>query len=108
MQNKYVLEINNVNLTLPQIEDILNIKFNNFFTWKSKTDFNKNVFSFTVMEEENDSYFNYISYFLDIIDNCYQQLNAIGITKNDITIWRYFKYFEQCNMEFNPLEMKRL
>lgn len=108
MQNKYCLEIDCTESDIKVLVQILNIEIDKNFNWKYKLDLEKNVFSYWVLEEEKDKYFDYINYFLDLLEKKYDNLNKIGINKSDITIWRYYKYFEQCNMEFEPNDMYRL
>lgn len=57
---------------------------------------------------EEHSYTNFIERFLGILDGKYEQLEKIGISRSDITIWMIYEYDEQCNMEFFPDEMRRL
>ena len=50
----------------------------------------------------------YIDAFLPLLQGKHQELEAIGISREDITIWIYYEYDEQCNLEFHPDEMKQL
>ncbi len=38
----------------------------------------------------------------------YELLATIGIERKDITIWMLYEYDQQCNLEFDPIRMKRL
>lgn len=51
---------------------------------------------------------SHISDFLDLLEGKYQQLAEIGVRREDITVWKYYEYDGQCNMEFHPDETKRL
>jgi hypothetical protein len=50
----------------------------------------------------------YIDAFLPLLQGKYQALEEIGISREEITIWKYYEYDEQCNLEFHPNEMKQL
>ncbi|MCP4162963.1 MAG: DUF4279 domain-containing protein [Deltaproteobacteria bacterium] len=60
-----------------------------------------------ILDEESE-YYDYINYFLDILEGKYQELEQIGIEKSNISIWLIYEYDQQCNMEFSPSQMKRL
>ena len=97
MKNNYILQIDSeVNEEL--INNIIGVKKN----YMSK------IWCYEVVEEESDNYFDFINNFLDLLDGKYQDLTKIGIQKDDISIWRIYEYFGQCNMEFDPVRMKRL
>ncbi len=67
---------------------------------------------FEIIPSDTSNYWDYIiknKGFLESLDeiSCivkekFQYLEDIEITKNDITIWLYFEYSNQCNMEFSP------
>ncbi|MGD9494461.1 MAG: hypothetical protein AB7V36_14040 [Bacteroidales bacterium] len=38
----------------------------------------------------------------------FELLSSCGIERADISIWVYYEYDHQCNMEFNPLDLKLL
>jgi hypothetical protein len=60
-------------------------------------------------EEEKDPPIDYINYFLNLLENKYERLLKIGIKREDISIWRYYKYDNgQCNLEYSPEETSRL
>lgn len=67
-----------------------------------------NVWCFEIEEKENDQYFDFINNFLDILEGKYEQLNLIGISRKDISLWFLYQYENQCNMEFLPGDLKRL
>ena len=68
----------------------------------------ENTWCLEVEESESDEYFDFINRFLDILEGKYEQLECIGISKKDISIWLLYEYEEQCNMEFLPVDLKRL
>lgn len=57
---------------------------------------------------EDDAYVNFIDIFLNILEGKYDKLYAIGIARDNISIWMIYEYEEQCNMEFLPSDMKKL
>ena len=59
-------------------------------------------------KEEDDNYFDFINHYLDILENKYEELEKIGVVRSDISVWMYYAYDEQCNMEFSPGSLKRL
>lgn len=61
-----------------------------------------------IIEEELDTPLTFISTFLDILEGKYDSLVSIGVKRSDISVWIYYGYDEQCNLEFAPREMKRL
>ncbi len=58
--------------------------------------------------DTNDTYVNYIDYFLKILKGKFDLLENIGIVKSDITIWMLYEYENQCNMEFEATDLKNL
>ena len=64
-----------------------------------------------VLEKDNtdsEIFYDYIKYFLDLLEEKYDKLCEFGIKNNDISIWYLYEYEEQCNMEFSPLNLKRM
>lgn len=47
-------------------------------------------------------------YFLSLLESNFSKLENIGIAKNDITIWIFYEYERQCNLEFLPAELNRI
>jgi len=58
--------------------------------------------------DEQISRFDFINNFLDILEPKFPELEKLKIERSDITIWFLYEYDQQCNMEFNPNDMKRL
>lgn len=58
--------------------------------------------------EEREKYFDFINYFLDTMEGKYEELKAIGINKEHISIWFLYEYDNQCNLEFLPKDLKRI
>lgn len=71
---------------------------------------NSNDFSlwFYQMESSDESNYDFINNFLDIIVPNFDALKELGIDKTDITFWLVYEYKHQCTFEFTPQEMKRL
>jgi hypothetical protein len=63
---------------------------------------------YEVIVEEIDPYFDFIHEFLNILENNYVKLSKAGVEKESISIWLYYEYDSQCNMEFDPVRLKRL
>lgn len=57
---------------------------------------------------DNHGYANFIDIFLKVLNGKYDALEKIGIERDDISIWVIYEYEGQCNLEFSPLEMKKL
>jgi hypothetical protein len=97
MKRFYSLQICSIAEQIEKITDIIGVSSSNKLEWK-----------YELIEEESSDCINFIDCFLDLLENKYEQLNEIGITRDDISIWMLYEYDNQCNMEFSPNEMKRL
>lgn len=64
--------------------------------------------TYEVVETKTDEYFDFINIFLDILEAKYIELEKLNIKRNDISIWMLYEYDQQCNMEFDPIRLKRL
>ncbi len=71
------------------------------------TDFETNTLSVKIEKEDNEP-FMFVDYFLSLLVGKYDDLLKIGIDREHITIWVYYAYDSQCNMEFHPEETYRL
>ena len=40
--------------------------------------------------------------------DAYEKLESIGISREDISIWILYEYEGQCNMEYDPVSMKKM
>jgi hypothetical protein len=67
-----------------------------------------NSWEYEVIDKEEDKYYDFINEFLDILETKYEKLAALGIERKDITFWYLYEYDQQCNMEFDPVRLKRL
>jgi hypothetical protein len=63
---------------------------------------------YEIIDEDENTYYDFINEFLDILENKYETLAKLGIERSDITIWYLYEYDQQCNMEFDPKRLKRL
>ena len=93
--------------TYNSITDLLGTKATN----KDLTKFPLGIpgtWTHTVILNGQDPYFDFINNFLDILENKYEKLEDLGIQRNDISVWLFYEYDSQCNMEFDPLRLKRL
>lgn len=62
----------------------------------------------TLNEEDSDPPISFIEIFLDIIEDKFDFLAKVGISKSDVSIWMLYEYQNECNMEFEPSDLKRL
>jgi hypothetical protein len=60
------------------------------------------------IENSGNEYFDFINVFLDILEEKFDKLDKIGVYKKDITIWLIYEYNDQCNLEFQSKDLKRL
>lgn len=67
-----------------------------------------NTWTCQIIVEQNDPFFDFINGFLNLLENKYDKLADIGINRIDISIWYLYEYDQQCNMEFDPIRLKRL
>lgn len=97
---KHVLRIDCESVHFDSIDRILN-------TRRSKDDF---YWELIIIDDGTDLLPSvyYIDAFLPLLQGKYEELEKIGISREDITIWIYYEYDEQCNFEFHPDEMKQL
>jgi hypothetical protein len=59
--------------------------------------------------QEKDSYpVNYIQDFIKVLNGKYDALHQLGIQKSNISVWYYYEYDQECNIEILPEEMKLL
>jgi hypothetical protein len=61
-----------------------------------------------IVEEEEHEYFDFINYFLDLLEKKYLRLEQIGVFREHISIWMIYEYNNQCNIQFIPKDLKRL
>ena len=66
------------------------------------------LWTYAMDEGEDDEYYDFINSFLDILEPKLNELESIGVKKENILFWLNYEYDQQCGMEFHPLELKRL
>lgn len=99
MKYSYVLRINcNSN----QSEDVTNLL--SVIPTKSTN----NRWEFEIVQDNKSNYIDYIQIFIDMLENKYNKLEKIGVTRESIVIWIYYEYDQQCNMEFSPDSLKKI
>jgi hypothetical protein len=57
---------------------------------------------------DDDYYIPFVDCFLSILKGKYEQLEEIGVKRDNITVWYVYYYDAQCNMEFSPEDMYNL
>lgn len=60
------------------------------------------------INENNPKYNSAIKYFSEILNNSANKLKSIGINSSDISVWYLYEYEKECNIEFNPDDLKIL
>ena len=96
--------------TFTEISKILGVSSTDidFPDFKDFKDSIPSIWSYEVVQAQNDSYFDFINNFLDILENKYDKLSNLGIERDNISFWKLYEYDQQCNLEFDPIRMKRL
>lgn len=67
-----------------------------------------NLWTYQIVTNEEDEYFDFINSFLDLIEPNLETLKNLGISIDDINIWLFYEYNKQCSISFNSQEMRRL
>lgn len=97
MNSEYILRINTDKEKYNILKDLLLVEPTSI----------KSYWELSINENSN-LYIDSINYFLGLIENNIKELNKNGIKNEDISIWYFYEYDDQCNMEFKPLDLKRL
>ena len=58
--------------------------------------------------QSDENFSGILVYFLSLLEGKYEKLESIGITREDISIWVLYEYEGQCNMEYDPVSMKKI
>ena len=106
MRYIYVLRIACEKTVAQHISNILQIDNNN-----SRNNSGNNQYcswEFNIIQEKLDPPVDFINTFLNILEDKYEGLFKVGVEKSDITIWMYYEYDSQCNLEFSSQDLKRL
>ncbi len=94
--------------TYNKITEILNVVPEKFEKSKFDVSEKPSIWSFQLVEEEDEKNIDFINVFLDILEPNFPKLKTLGIEKKDILFWLIYEYQYQCAMEFHPQEMKRI
>lgn len=109
MKSYYKLEIsfNGISNTFSKIGEILEVKptVTNFDDVPNSI---PATWTYEVVKKDEDPYFDFINIFLDLLETKYKLLKEFNIQRSDITLWFLYEYDQQCNMEFDPVRLKRL
>jgi hypothetical protein len=63
---------------------------------------------YEVESGETEKYFDFINVFLDLLEGKYSELFKLSVRPENISFWMLYEYDGQCNIEFDPLRLKRL
>jgi len=66
------------------------------------------MWNYQVVVNDEEERFDFVNVFIDLVEPNFERLKTLGIEKDDIIIGLVYEYDEQCSMEFNSQEMKRL
>ena len=99
MRNTYILSIDCSKSNLESVDRILE---------NTSDKKNGHTWELCLVEEESDPFINFINVFLDILAGKYDDLAQVGVERDNITIWRYYEYDRECNLEISPAKMKKL
>ena len=58
--------------------------------------------------QSDENFSGILIYFLSLLEGKYEKLESIGISREDISIWVLYEYEGQCNMEYDPVSMKKI
>ena len=97
MNSEYILRINTVKEKYNIINTLLSVSPT---STKSYWELSLN--------ENSYLYNKSIIYFLDLLEPNLEKLIQNGLNNENISIWYLYEYDEQCNLEFQPNELKRL
>jgi hypothetical protein len=98
MKKNYSLRIITETSKIQQIDTLLGVKSN----------YNIGGWGLEIVEDTDDEYFDFINFFIRLLDGKYEQLKIIGIERSCISIWLLYEYDDQCNLEFVPNDLKLL
>jgi hypothetical protein len=61
-----------------------------------------------IIKNDDDYNFPFVDYFLSILKGKYKQLEKIGVTRDNISVWYVYYYDALCNMKFSPKDLYNL
>ncbi len=97
MKDTYCLRINCSLDKLGQVEKVLDKKSDNSDT---------SLWEWSIKEDLRPT--DAFNAFLDLLEGKYDDLAKIGLQKSNISIWRYYEYDQECNLEISPEQMINL
>lgn len=97
MKYIYTLRIHTIPSFFGKLDELLKVKGIANHGW-----------TYQVEENQDDEPYDFISEFIKILDCKESNLLELGISPEEIEFWMLYEYEGQCNMEFNPEQMKRL
>lgn len=59
-------------------------------------------------ERDDDEYYDFATNFHKILNPNIDSLKTLGISKDDITIWYMYEYKQQCNIELDASQIKKI
>lgn len=59
-------------------------------------------------EGDEELFFDYINYYLDLLEGKFDDLKDTGISSDDISIWIFYQCESRFDYEFDPAVLKRL
>ncbi len=95
----YSLRITSTNEQIPLISDVLGVPVGK----NSETGW-----TYEVIRGDTDSYFDFITRFLEVLKGKFTSLERIGVKRDDISFWAIYEYQEQFNIEYSPQDMKKM
>ena len=60
------------------------------------------------IDEDSPHFNDALVYLTNLVSVNIEKLENLKISKDEITIWLFFEYESQCNMEFHPYQLKKL
>jgi hypothetical protein len=97
MKDTYELRIKCSDNPVKEVEKLL-----------GKNSSNTDIFFWSWIIEDDCKPTEAFSLFLNFLDGKYDELAKNGIDREKISIWRYYQYDQECNLEISPEQMKSL
>ena len=66
------------------------------------------TWTYQVVNDEEIEYFDFINVFLDLLEPNFEKLSLAGIQKENILIWLFYEFDQQCALGFSAEELKRM
>jgi hypothetical protein len=98
MKNTFTLRIDCEASKKPSVSKVLGCQPNE----------NEPYWEISIVQGDHDGPMNFIDDFITMLNGKYDSLSELDIQRENISIWRYYEYNQECNMEISPREMKLL